>query len=96
MKPVKTDLPPASDYLLYVIRCNCRASFKNTCGSKLFTCRKNALKCMPACGDCRGVACENMIEEEIITSMSDGEDDVVEVVRILKHKQQRRLFCKVD
>ena len=40
LKPIKTDLPPAPNFLLHVIRCNCKTSSKNTCSSILCTCRK--------------------------------------------------------
>ena len=40
----------------------------------LCTCRKNGLKCVPACGDCRGMNCENM-EEERIGELNDINDD---------------------
>ena len=40
----------------------------------LCTCRKNGLKCVPACGDCHGMNCENM-EEERIGELNDINDD---------------------
>lgn len=55
MMPVKSDIPPAPDSLLQVIRCKC----KTGCDSKKCTCRKNGLECTIACGDCRGIACSN-------------------------------------
>ena len=75
LKPVKTDLPPGPEFLLHVIYCNCETYSKNTCGSKLCTCRKNDLKCMTACQDCRGTACENMVEEKNIESTNGIEDE---------------------
>ena len=74
LKPIKTDLPPAPDFLLHVIPCNCKATSKNTCGLMLCTCRKNGLKCMAACEDYRGMSCEN-IEEERIGELNDIDDD---------------------
>ena len=75
LKPIKTDLPPASDFLLHIIRCNCKITSRNTCGSMLCTCRKNGLKCMPACGDCRGTNCENIEEEQVPQMIDDVDDD---------------------
>jgi len=37
--PVKTDQPAAPDDLLRVIRCRCKVSARNTCGSNLCSCR---------------------------------------------------------
>ena len=48
-----------------IICCNCKTTLKISCGSMLWTCRKNELKCMPACGDCRVVNCKNIGEERI-------------------------------
>ena len=59
LKPVMTDLPPAPDFLLKVIHCNCKTTSANTCGTMLCKCRKNGLTCVQACGNCRGVSCQN-------------------------------------
>ena len=59
LKPIMTDLPPAAEFLLNVVRCNCKTTSRNTCGTLLCSCRKNGLKCVQACGGCRGVACHN-------------------------------------
>ena len=56
--PVMTDDPPAADELLNVVRCNCKTTSKNVCGPRC-SCRANGLKCVPACGGCRGVDCSN-------------------------------------
>ena len=74
LKPIMTDLPPAPDFLLNVVRCNCKTSSRNTCGTTLCSCRKNGLKCVQACGDCRGVACENA--DTIQIDVSDKDEDV--------------------
>ena len=49
----------APDDLLQVIRCNCKLTSRNPCGSNLCSCRRNGLKCVPACGDCRGLSGNN-------------------------------------
>ena len=53
--PVKTDIPPAPEKLLQIIRCNC----KNNCDTKRCSCRKHGLDCSVGCGECRGVSCTN-------------------------------------
>ena len=67
LMPVLTDLPPAPDELLKMIRCNCRTD----CNSMRCTCRKHNLKCSPACGNCKGSACTNSD-----TFMNEDEDEV--------------------
>lgn len=59
MAPVKTDLDPAPDWLLQVVRCNCKIDTRRPCGSRSCSCRKNGLNCVPACGGCHGQDCEN-------------------------------------
>ncbi len=45
LMPVHTDLPPAPDELLRVIKCNCQSD----CSSLRCTCRKHNIKCSLAC-----------------------------------------------
>ena len=66
--PVMTDLAPAPESLLKFVRCKCKLTSKYTCGSNVCTCRKNGLKCVTACGDCRGESCMNA---ESIVSYSE-------------------------
>lgn len=76
LKPVMTDMPPAPDFLLKVVRCNCKTTSANTCGTMLCKCRKNGLTCVQACGDCRGVSCQNgRTETETIDDNDLHEDD---------------------
>ena len=56
--------------LLKVIRCNCKISLRNPCGSGLCSCRTNSLSCVAACGDCKGINCSNVSQEKDI-----GEED---------------------
>ncbi|XP_053377818.1 uncharacterized protein LOC123527311 isoform X1 [Mercenaria mercenaria] len=53
--PIKTDLPPAPENLLNIIRCNCKVN----CDTRRCTCRKHGLECSVGCGACRGVSCSN-------------------------------------
>ena len=55
LQPKMTDLPPAPESLLKVIRCNC----KTDCNTRRCTCKKLGLDCTPACGECKGVSCTN-------------------------------------
>ncbi|KAG1710392.1 hypothetical protein GQR58_002674 [Nymphon striatum] len=56
--PIQTDLPPAPEDLLMVIRCNCTTD----CSNAKCTCMKHNLKCSSACGHCRGSGCTNAVQ----------------------------------
>ena len=56
--PVQTDISPAPENLLKILRCNCQSD----CNSRSCTCRKHDLKCSSACGHCRGTACLNSVQ----------------------------------
>ena len=66
LTPVHTDLPPAPEELLRVIRCNC----KTDCTNMRCTSIKHNVKCSPACGNCRGSGCINSDQLEY-----DDDDD---------------------
>ena len=53
--PVTTDLEPAPNELLQIIRCNCQTD----CSTLRCSCRKHGLNCSIACGNCRGSGCCN-------------------------------------
>ena len=53
--PVPTDLPPAPDELLQIIRRNCQMD----CSTTRCTCKKHNVKYSTACGNCRGIGCMN-------------------------------------
>ena len=69
--PVMTDLPPALDELLRVIRCNCTTD----CSTARCSCRQHSLECSPACGQCRGIGCSNSIAADISDEDDDDDDD---------------------
>ena len=69
--PITTDKEAGPQNLLNFIRCKCKLTSKNTCGTNICSCRKNGLFCVPACGDCRGENCNNV-------AAIDFEDDVDE------------------
>ena len=51
--PLQTSLPPAPEYLLQVIRCNCQTD----CSTLRCSCKKHNIECNPACGNCKGTGC---------------------------------------
>ena len=57
--PVMIDPESAPDELLKVIRCNCQATSKNLRSEKQCSCCSNGLKCVAACGGCRGTEHRN-------------------------------------
>ena len=69
--PVITDLQPAPDNILCVIRCNCHADYN----SSKCTCRKHNLVCSSVCGQCKGSECTN----STIPTSTNEEDDGLDV-----------------
>ena len=65
LEPRQTDLPPAPEDLLKVIRCNC----KKDCSSMRCTCRKHGLECSMACGHCKGLSCSNSLTVDELDDM---------------------------
>lgn len=59
IEPVKTDLDAAPEWLIKVVRCNCKMTSRNPCNTQSCSCRKNGLKCVEACGSCHGEGCAN-------------------------------------
>ena len=59
--PIMTDMPIAPETLTQVIRCRCKKSTKNPCGTKTCTCRKYGMACVSSCGECHGVECNNIV-----------------------------------
>ena len=55
LEPLLTNLPPAPETLMKVIRCNC----KTDCDTGRCTCRKLGLECSVVCGECNGINCTN-------------------------------------
>ena len=57
--PVMTDLDAAPAKFLQFIRCMCKSTGKNPCGTKQCSCHKNGLRCLMACNEWRGQSCNN-------------------------------------
>ena len=54
LRPILTGEAPAPGEIL-----NCLMGGKNPCGGSRCSCVANGLKCVPACGNCRGSECLN-------------------------------------
>ena len=59
LTPIATDNEVAPAQLLKFVRCKCKISTKNPCGTNICSCRKYGMACVAACGDCRGENCCN-------------------------------------
>ena len=80
--PIMTDLQPAPDGILNVVRCKCKAGSERSCVTQLCSCRKHGLPCVAACKNCNGEACENIAThptilhtDETVTSDDDEGDE---------------------
>ena len=60
LQPIMPDLEPTPESLLKFVHCKCKLSTANPRGSNTNSCRKHGLKCVTACGDCRGESCRNV------------------------------------
>ena len=74
-EPILTDLDPGPDDLLNVVRCNCKTSTQNQCGTSSCSCKKNGLKCVSACGECHGNDCKNAVR--VTLSLEDEVDELI-------------------
>lgn len=79
--PIATDLEPAPETMLSVMRCKCKIESKHPCSSQHCTCAKNGLQCVAACKNCKGCECENpsiactILDEEDCEEVSDNPVD---------------------
>ena len=74
LSPIMTDINVAPENLLKFVRCKCKLSSKNPCGTNMCSCRRNGLKCVTACEDCRGESCNNA-EEIFEAEEENGEEE---------------------
>ena len=65
--PVTSDLLPAPDDLLCIIRCDCHGD----CGTTRCTCKKHGITCSIVCVNCKRSSCMNSTPNE-----DDSVDDV--------------------
>ena len=54
--PIMTDISIAPESLTKIIRCKCKVTTKNPCGTMICSCRKHGIPCLSSCGECRGVS----------------------------------------
>ena len=81
LEPIKTDLEAASNDVLQFIRCKCKLSSKNACGTRLCSCFKSGLKCVSACGDCRGESCENTVKMEDLDDEENLDRNIFDIFK---------------
>ena len=67
--PVLIDEAPPPNETLNVISCNSKVSSKSPCGGRRCSCHNNDLNCVAACGDCRGMKCENCDSKKLQQKM---------------------------
>jgi len=72
--PIATDLEPAPESMLSIMRCKCRIESKHPCSTQLCTCAKNGLPCVAACKHCKGCDCENPSITSSTLDEIDSED----------------------
>ena len=60
-EPVPTLDPMAPEELLRFTSCNCTGD----CSNRRCSCKKNGVNCISACGNCRGSACNNCVEDGV-------------------------------
>ena len=66
---VSTLDPMAAEELLKFISCNC----KGDCSNWRYSCKKNDVKCISACQNCKGITCKNCIDDG-----ESGEDSEID------------------
>ena len=71
--PIGTDIEPAPEDLLKIVRCKCKSDSRNPCSSNICSCRKNGLQCVASCKNCCGVSCEN--RSSVTYSSTDCDTD---------------------
>ncbi|KAK1906611.1 Chromosome-associated kinesin KIF4 [Dissostichus eleginoides] len=54
-EPVQTLVPMAPEELLQFTSCNCNGD----CSNRRCSCKRNGVKCISACGVCKGISCKN-------------------------------------
>ena len=69
--PIMTQLQPALEALLRVVRCNCLSD----CSSMRCTCKKHDLECSASCGHCRGTSCTNAAALDFDEDLDEDEDE---------------------
>ncbi len=79
--PVQTNMPPAPDDLLKIIRCCC----KTNCDSKQCTCRRHGLDCSLGCGECEELLIKVREKEEVLNRKH-------QIVYVSNEKDKRKII----
>ena len=79
LEPVRIDLDTAPENLLQFICCKCKLSSKTPCGTRLCSCFRSGLQCVPVCGDCRGESCENSVKVKDVENEEELERKIFDV-----------------
>src|SRR6218665_2852989 len=74
--PIQTDLQPAPDEILNVVRCKCKVEGRRPCSTRLCSCMKHGLSCVAACKNCYGDQCENVAETDNDDLPSEEESNI--------------------
>src|SRR6218665_2089505 len=74
--PIQTDLQPAPDEILNVVRCKCKVERRRPCSTQLCSCMKHGLSCVAACKNCYGDQCENVAETDNDDLPSEEESNI--------------------
>ena len=78
-EPIGSLAEIAPESLIKFISCNCNIDTNGpSCNNYRCTCRKYGLKCIPACGNCHGLECEN--SKTNATEQDSDEDEYSEGV----------------
>ena len=65
-EPIPTLDPMAPEELLGFTTCNCNGD----CSNQRCSCKKNGVKCILACGNCKGITFKNCAHDDV----ESGED----------------------
>jgi len=76
--PVETDLDPAPDNLLNILRCKCKSDTPHACSSRICSCVKHGLRCVPACKHCYGELCQN-VQPVVVEYTEKSDEEELEV-----------------
>ena len=75
-EPVPMLDPVVPEELLKFTSCNC----KRDCSIQQCSCKKNDVKCISACGYCKGIACKNCIDDGEFGEDTDFDSDIDKLV----------------
>ena len=71
----RLEWPYSPDNILCFIRCNWNIFKKRPCSTNTGSCKKHGRVCVPACGSCNGIDCENCENKVDIDNFSEEEED---------------------